>query len=56
MDLLQSLQGKQVEVVYQGMVYKGVLVAASETEIHLQTLNDWVVLPMAEITEVRAAG
>lgn len=49
------LQGKEVEVIYQGIVYKGKLVGASDTEVYLQTLNDWVTLPMEEITDVREA-
>ncbi len=53
MDRLQMLQGKQVEVVYQGIIYKGKLVGASESEIYLQTLNDWVTLPMEDVTDVR---
>lgn len=55
MDRLQMLQGKEVEVVYQGIVYKGKLVGASDNEIYLQTVNDWVTLPMEEITDVREA-
>ncbi|MBI3805290.1 MAG: hypothetical protein HY282_16185 [Nitrospirae bacterium] len=55
MDRLQMLQGKEVEVIYQGIVYKGKLVGASDTEVYLQTLNDWVTLPMEEITDVREA-
>ncbi|MCG3111272.1 MAG: hypothetical protein MCM46_05545 [Candidatus Manganitrophus sp. SB1] len=56
MDRLQMLQGKQVEVVYQGIVYKGTLVGASESEVYLQTLNDWVTLPMEDVTDVREAS
>lgn len=55
MDQLQTLQGKQVEIVYQGIVYRGTLVGASEREVYLQTLNDWVTLPMEDITDVREA-
>lgn len=56
MDQLQMLQGKQVEVVYQGIVYRGKLVGASENEVYLQTLNDWVTLPMEDVTDVREAS
>ncbi|MDC4206896.1 MAG: hypothetical protein MPW14_18250 [Candidatus Manganitrophus sp.] len=56
MDRLQMLQGKQVEVVYQGIVYRGTLVGASESEVYLQTLNDWVTLPMEDVTDVREAS
>ncbi|MDC4225215.1 MAG: hypothetical protein MPW15_13525 [Candidatus Manganitrophus sp.] len=56
MDRLQMLQGKQVEVVYQGIVYRGTLVGASESEVYLQTLNEWVTLPMEDVTDVREAS
>lgn len=53
MNPLQQLEGKQVEVVSKGIVYKGKLMGASESEVYLQGLNDWVTLPMEEITDVR---
>lgn len=56
MDQLQMLQGKQVEVVYQGIIYRGKLVGASEGEVYLQTVNDWVTLPMEDVTDVREAS
>lgn len=56
MDPFQMLQGKQVEVVYQGIIYRGKLVGASESEVYLQTMNDWVTLPMEDVTDVREAS
>lgn len=53
MDLLKKLEGKEVEVVSQGIVYKGKLMGASENEVYLQGLNDWIALPMQDITDVR---
>ncbi len=53
MDLLQQLEGKEVEVVSQGIIYKGKLMGASESEVYLQGLYDWIALPMEEITDVR---
>lgn len=55
MDALQILQGKEVEVVYQGIIYKGRLIGAGESEVYLQTSHERVVLPMEDITEVRQA-
>jgi len=52
-DELESLKGRQVEVVYNGIVYRGVLMGATEDEINLQTLTDWVMLPMEGISAVR---
>lgn len=56
MDRMQMLQGKQVEVVYQGIVYKGKLVGASESEVYLQTPSEWITLPMQDVTDVREAS
>jgi hypothetical protein len=53
LDLLKKLEGKEVEVVSQGIVYKGKLMGASENEVYLQGLNDWIALPMQDITDVR---
>lgn len=55
MDLIESLRGQSVEVIYQGALYRGVLNGASENEIYLQTSQDWVSLPMEGITSIRAA-
>ncbi len=54
-DQLELLKGQQVEVVYNGIVYRGLLVGATEDEVNLQTLTDWVMLPMDGITTVRKA-
>ncbi len=54
MDSLQQLQGKNVEVIYQGIVYKGKLLGAGEAEVYLQTPSGRVTLPMSGITTVRA--
>jgi len=53
LDLLKKLEGKEVEVVSQGIVYRGKLMGASENEVYLQGLNDWIALPMQDITDVR---
>ena len=54
-DELESLKGQQVEVIYNGITYRGLLVGATEDEVNLQTLTDWVMLPMIGITTVRKA-
>jgi hypothetical protein len=54
-DQLEALKGQQVEVIYNGIVYRGLLIGATENEINLQTLTDWVMLPMEGITTVRSA-
>jgi hypothetical protein len=54
-DQLEALKGQQVEVIYNGIVYRGLLIGATEDEVNLQTLTDWVMLPMDGITTVRSA-
>ncbi len=51
---LHALEGKTVEIVYQGFVYKGSLMGVGEAEIYLQTLSRRVVLMMSDITAIRA--
>lgn len=55
-DSLQLLKGQQVEVVYNGMIYKGRLTGASGQEIYLETSEQRVSLPMEGITDVRRAS
>jgi hypothetical protein len=55
MDQLERLKGQSVEVVYNTIIYRGVLIGASEEEVFLQTPMQWVSLPLEGITEVRKA-
>lgn len=55
MDVLEKLRGKEVLVTYEGILYRGTLTGASESEVYLKTQFDWVTLPMEGITDVRAA-
>jgi hypothetical protein len=55
-DTLEALKGQQVEVIYNGVVYRGQLMGATENEINLQTGTDWVMLPIDGITTVRQAS
>ncbi len=52
-DELESMKGCQVEVICQGITYRGRLLGATEDEVHLQTTMEWLVLPMAEISIVK---
>jgi hypothetical protein len=54
-DELEILKGQQVEVIYNGVLYRGRLVGATDEEINLQTGTDWVMLPLDGITTVRQA-
>ena len=54
-DQLDVLKGQQVEVVYNGLIYRGKLMGATEDEVSLLTVTDWVMLPMTGISDVRKA-
>lgn len=54
MDELEKLKGRRVEITYNGVLYRGTLVGAGEDEISLKTQNEWLELPMAGVTAVRA--
>jgi hypothetical protein len=55
-DELENLRGQDVEVIYNGLIYKGKLIGASESEIDLQTREQWISLPMEGITAVKRVG
>jgi len=54
-DELEILKGQQVEVIYNGFIYKGLLVGATEETIDLQTREQWIALPMEGVTSVKKA-
>ncbi len=54
-DELETLKGQQVEVTYNGLTYKGLLVGASEETLDLQTREQWIALPLEGITSVKKA-
>ncbi len=53
-DIIEMI-GKEVEVIANGVSYKGVLVEVSETEVHLKGMLGYVSLPTSSVTEVRPA-
>lgn len=55
LDELETLKGQQVEIIYNGLVYKGLLIGTSEETVDLQTREQWIALPMEGITLVRKA-
>jgi hypothetical protein len=46
---IQSMIGKEVEVIANGISYKGVLVEVSDTEVHLKGTMQWITLPSSSI-------
>ncbi|MBI3608371.1 MAG: hypothetical protein HY207_10410 [Nitrospirae bacterium] len=55
-DELTVLQGREVEVVYEGILYRGRLVGADEADLYLVTTAGSFTLPLANISAVRAAA
>ncbi len=55
-DPLMMLQGCQVEVVYEDVVYRGRLTGVDENDLYLVTELGSVTLPLSSISAVRAAA
>ena len=50
----ESLKGEWVTVRAQGFVYRGLLIGADDEELYLRGELRWVVLRLADVSEVRA--
>ena len=50
---IQSMIGKEVEVIANGMKYTGVLVEVSDVEVHLKTSMQYIALPASSVFEVK---
>ena len=55
-DEIELLRGQQVEVMANGILYKGTLLGASEDALNLQTPQQWIELPMDQISSLRRSG
>ena len=55
MDELERLKGQQVELIYNGITFRGLLIGASGEEVYLKTTLESVTLPMSGITIVKKA-
>ena len=53
---LYTMIGKEVEVIANGVVYKGVLIEVSESEVHLKGQLQWIALPASSVSQVKLAG
>jgi hypothetical protein len=53
---IQSMIGKEVEVIAGGMSYRGILIEVSDAEVHLRTSMQWVALPASSVSTVKLAG
>jgi len=50
---IQSMIGKEVEVIANGLSYTGVLIEVSDTEVHLKGLMQWIALPASSVSVVK---
>jgi hypothetical protein len=50
---IQEMLGKEVEVIANGLSYRGMLVEVSDTEVHIKSRLQYVSLPASSVTEVR---
>jgi hypothetical protein len=53
---IQSMIGKEVEVIANGTTYRGVLIEVSENEVHLKTSMQWVALTAASVSTIKPVG
>jgi hypothetical protein len=53
---IQSMLGKEVEVIANGVTYRGVLVEVSDTEVHLKSSMQWMSLPVSSVSEIKLQG
>ncbi len=50
---IQSMIGKEVEVIANGVTYTGVLIEVSDTEVHLKGSMQWISLPASSVSVVK---
>jgi len=53
---IQSLIGKEVEVIANGMKYAGVLIEVSDVEVHLKSAYQWLTFPVSSVSEIKLKG
>jgi len=53
---IQSMIGKEVEVIANGMKYTGVLIEVSDVEVHLKGSMQWMSLPASSVSEIRLSA
>lgn len=50
---IQSMIGKKVEVIANGLSYTGVLVQVSDTEVYLKGVFQWFYLPSSSVSVIK---
>lgn len=52
-DEIENCKGHQVEIMANGISYRGLLIGASDETISLQTPYQWIELPMDQVLSIR---
>lgn len=55
MPEIREMIGKEVEVISNGVSYRGVLIEVSDTEVHIRTSMQWLSLPVSSVTAINQA-
>jgi hypothetical protein len=55
-DEIEMFKGQTVEIMANGLLYKGILIGASDETISLQTTMQWLEIPMEQITSLRGSN
>ena len=53
---IRTMIGKEVEVVANGVSYRGILQEVSDTEVYIKTSMQWMALPVSTVNTIRLAG
>jgi hypothetical protein len=53
---IQSMIGKEVEVIANGVRYTGILIEVSDTEVHLKGTMQWISLPASSVSQIKPKG
>ena len=56
MTELYTMIGKEVEVIANGTVYKGVLIEVSDSDVHIKGPLQWISLPVSSVSRIQLAG
>ncbi len=56
MDDVLKLIGKDIEVIANGIIYRGRLIEVTETEVSLQTEGGWITIPMDKVNQIYHAS
>ncbi len=52
---IQDMIGKEVEVIANGISYRGELVEITDSEVNLKTLMQWISLPVSAVNTIQLA-